>query len=175
MELDERISLIFGERKASHWMAGVLTADERREVLELEAGAYSNHSLSFYDDRADVFHLLSPEAYVIVLLMIMRAYVFAVRLENLTELSLLSVGSVIDWLGQPVRPELFSNRFICVWGKMSSNELCVVEDWLWYVLSHGYKDEEGIMMALDMVEYFRLRKNDTCTPSANLAELLLRQ
>lgn len=156
MELEERIAVVFGGRKnVPRWIEGVVTTDERKEAMDLEAAVCNNRSLSFYDDRADVFHLLSPEAYIVVLQMVMRAYISAVKLENLTKSSLLSVDSVIDWLGQPLRPELFSNRFVCVWGKMSLDELCVVEDWLWYVLAHGYKDEEGIMMALDMVEYFR--------------------
>lgn len=160
MGIGEKISQVFGKMKMpSRWVDGMLSADEETEVLDLKDGADNIRDLAFYDERADVLHLLSPEAYHFVLPMIMRAYVSAVASNDVEKSSLLSVDSIVDWLGQPVRPELFSDRFVRVWGRISMMELCVVEDWLRYIITHKYNDEYGVRRALMMLQYLKSMKS----------------
>ena len=156
MSIDARIVAAFSKRVSpEEWIESVVASEEEREVLELKAKALCLQDLSFYDERSDVFHLLPSNAYVVVLPMVMRSSLAAIDAGVLGKYSLLSLDSVVDWLGQPVCPDLFSKRFINVWGKMSISELCVAEDWLWYVLDCGYRDEDGVARALEMLEYLK--------------------
>lgn len=96
MGIGEKISQVFGKMKMpSRWVDGMLSADEETEVLDLKDGADNIRDLAFYDERADVLHLLSPEAYHFVLPMIMRAYVSAVASNDVEKSSLLSVDSIV--------------------------------------------------------------------------------
>ena len=38
-------------------------------------------------------------------------------------------------------------------------ELCVVEDWLRYIITHKYNDEYGVRRALMMLQYLKSMKS----------------